>query len=63
MKTSQMKKWNSVPHSVLELLISELLLNTELMAEGNLPIVIRQTTGTLPSAITTMPNVIRIYLL
>ena len=49
MKTSQMKKWNSVPHSVLELLISELLLNTELMAEGNLPIVIRQTTGKLPS--------------
>ena len=50
MKTSQMKKWNSVTHSVLELLISELLLNTELMAEGNLPIVTRQTTGKLPSA-------------
>ena len=50
MKTSQIKKRNSVPHSVLKLLISELLLNDEVMAEGDLPIVIRQTTGKLPSA-------------
>ena len=50
MKMSQINKWKSVPCLVLELSISELLLNTEVMAEGDLPIVIRQTTGKLPTA-------------
>ena len=62
-KQSQIKKWNSVPYLILELSISDLQHNTVTKAEGDLPIVLRQTSGKFPSAISTGHSFVRIYLL